>query len=159
MQVAVTVVHGPNLNLLGTREPEIYGSTSLAELDARLVRHGRDRGVEVVCHQSNSEGGIIDLVHAAPGPIVINPAGYTHTSVAIADALRAVLGPVVEVHLSNIYAREAVRQVSVTAAACEGVVMGLGVNSYVLALEAVLEMIGSGAERSSQGPNASRELP
>ncbi len=148
MNVVVTVIHGPNLNLLGSREPEIYGSTTLADLDARLVQRGRASGVDVVSHQSNGEGGIIDFIHAAPGPIVINPGGYTHTSVAIADALRAVPGPAVEVHLSNIYAREAVRQVSVTAAACQGVVMGLGVNSYVLALEAVLEMIGSGAERS-----------
>lgn len=148
MDVAVTVIHGPNLNLLGSREPEIYGSTTLAELDTRLVEVGRARGADVVCHQSNSEGALIDFIHGAPGPIVINPGGYTHTSVAIADALRAVSGPAIEVHLSNIYAREAVRQVSVTAAACQGVVMGLGVNSYVLALEAVLEMIGSGAERS-----------
>ena len=148
MKAAVTVIHGPNLNLLGSREPEIYGSGTLAELNARLVAVGQARGAHVVCHQSNGEGALIDFIHAAPGPIVINPGGYTHTSVAIADALRAVPGPAVEVHLSNIYAREAVRQVSVTAAACQGVVMGLGVNSYVLALEAVLEMIGSGAERS-----------
>jgi len=148
MNAAVTVIHGPNLNLLGSREPEIYGASTLAELDARLVERGLACGADVVCHQSNSEGAIIDFIHAAPGPIVINPGGYTHTSIAIADALRAVSGPAVEVHLSNIFAREAVRQVSVTAAACQGVVMGLGVNSYVLALEAVLEMIGSGAERS-----------
>lgn len=148
MNAAVRVIHGPNLNLLGSREPEIYGSSTLADLNARLVRVGLAHGAEVVCQQSNGEGTLIDFIHAAPGPIVINPGGYTHTSIAIADALRAVQGPAVEVHLSNIYAREAVRQVSVTAAACRGVVMGLGVNSYVLALEAVLEMIGSGAERS-----------
>lgn len=148
MNAVVTVIHGPNLNLLGSREPEIYGSNTLADLDARLVQVGLARGAQVLCNQSNSEGVLIDFVHGAPGPIVINPGGYTHTSVALADALRAVPGPAVEVHLSNIYAREAVRQVSITAAACQGVVMGLGVNSYVLALEAVLEMIGSGAERS-----------
>lgn len=148
MNVAVTVIHGPNLNLLGSREPEIYGATTLAQLNERLVQLGQARGVEVLCEQSNSEGALIDFIQAAPGPIVINPGGYTHTSVAIADALRAVAGPAVEVHISNIYAREPVRQVSVTAAACQGVVMGLGVNSYVLALEAVLEMIGSVAERS-----------
>ena len=159
MNVVVTVIHGPNLNLLGSREPEIYGSTTLAELDARLVEVGLSHGVQVVCLQSNSEGALIDFIHAAPGSIVINPGGYTHTSIAIADALRAVSGPVVAVHMSNIYAREAVRQVSITAAACQGVVMGLGANSYVLALEAVLEMIGSVAERSLTGPNASRELP
>jgi len=144
----VTVIHGPNLNLLGTREPEVYGSRTLADVDAMLAEAARARGVQIVCHQSNSEGAIIDWIHAAPGPIVINPGGYTHTSVAIADALRGVRGPAVEVHLSNIYAREPFRQVSITGAACQGVVMGLGVNSYVLALEAVLEMIGSGAERA-----------
>ena len=148
MNAVVTVIHGPNLNLLGSREPELYGLSTLAELDARLVQLGRAQGAEVLCAQSNSEGALIDFIHAAPGPIVINPGGYTHTSIAIADALRAVPGPAIEVHLSNIYAREAVRQVSLTAAACQGVVMGLGVNSYVLALEAVLKMIGSGAERS-----------
>jgi len=148
MSDVVTVVHGPNLNLLGTREPEVYGSTTLAELDGRLVAAGRARGAQVRCHQRNGEGAIIELIHAAPGAIVINPGGYTHTSVAIADALRAVPGPAVEVHLSNIYAREEIRRISITAAACSGVVMGLGVNSYLLALEAVLEMIGSGAERS-----------
>ncbi len=148
MNAAVTVIHGPNLNLLGSREPEIYGSGTLEELNTRLVQVGAARGAQVLCHQSNSEGGLIDFIHAAPGPIVINPGGYTHTSVAIADALRAVPGPAVEVHLSNIYAREPVRQVSITAAACQGVVMGLGVNSYVLALEAVLKMIRSRAERS-----------
>ena len=144
----MTVIHGPNLNLLGAREPEVYGATTLAQLDAQLAEAAARRGVSVDCHQSNAEGTIIDLIHAAPAGIVINPGGYTHTSVAIADALRGVDVPAVEVHLSNIYAREAFRQVSITGAACRGVVMGLGVNSYVLALEAVLEMIGSGAERS-----------
>ncbi len=148
MGARVTVIHGPNLNLLGTREPEVYGQATLAQLDARLAEVAGARGASVVCHQRNSEGAIIDLIHAAQGGIVINPGGYTHTSVAIADALRGVQVPAIEVHLSNIYAREPFRQVSLTAAACEGVVMGLGVNSYVLALEAVLEMLGSGAERS-----------
>lgn len=147
MQV-VTVIHGPNLNLLGTREPEVYGRATLADVDARLSAVASARGAAVACHQRNGEGAIIDLIQAAPGGIVINPGGYTHTSVAIADALRAVPGPAVEVHLSNIFAREPFRQVSVTGSACQGVVMGLGVNSYVLALEAVLEMIGSGAEGS-----------
>ena len=155
----VTVIHGPNLNLLGTREPEVYGRTTLADVDARLAEVAVARGASVACHQRNGEGAIIDLIHAAPGAIVVNPGGYTHTSVAIADALRAVPGPAVEVHLSNIYAREPFRQVSVTGAACQGVVMGLGVNSYVLALEAVLEMIGSRAEGSSIGTRESREPP
>ncbi len=148
MAARVTVIHGPNLNLLGTREPEVYGSTTLEQLDARLAEVAGRHGAQVECHQRNSEGAIIDLIHAAQAGIVINPGGYTHTSVAIADALRAVPAPAIEVHLSNIYAREPFRQVSLTAAACAGVVMGLGVNSYLLALEAVLEMLGSGAERS-----------
>ncbi|MCR9166398.1 MAG: type II 3-dehydroquinate dehydratase [Nannocystaceae bacterium] len=144
----VTVIHGPNLNLLGTREPDVYGHATLADVDAKLQALGQERGFAVACHQRNGEGAIIDLIHAAGAGIVINPGGYTHTSVAIADALRAFGRPAVEVHLSNIYAREAIRHVSVTGAACQGVIMGLGVNSYVLGLEAVLEMIGSGAERS-----------
>jgi 3-dehydroquinate dehydratase-2 len=133
----IRVIHGPNLNLLGSREPEVYGHCTLADLDARLQQEGTALGVRVDCHQSNSEGAIIDLVHSAAadhGGIVINPGGYTHTSVAIADALRAVDVPAVEVHLSNIFAREALRQRSITAAACVGVVMGLGPASYSLAL-------------------------
>ncbi len=148
MSVRVSVIHGPNLNLLGQREPGVYGMLTLPELDARLAEVASARGCELVCTQANGEGQIIDLIHAATAGIVINPAGYTHTSVAIADALRSVPIPAIEVHLSNIYAREPFRHTSVTAAACRGVVMGLGANSYVLGLEAVLEMIGSGAERS-----------
>lgn len=133
----VLVVHGPNLNLLGQREPDVYGRITLAELDAALVEHGSRLGLEVRCEQSNSEGGIIDLLHEAGrtcGAVVINPGGYTHTSVAIADALRGIAIPAIEVHISNLYARDPLRHRSVTGAACQGVIMGLGTSSYHLAL-------------------------
>ncbi len=133
----IRVIHGPNLNLLGRREPQVYGTMTLADLDARLVRLGVELGIEIDCHQRNSEGAIIDLVHEAADShdaLVINPGGYTHTSVAIADALRAVDLPAIEVHLSNVYARETFRHVSLTAPACVGVVMGLGAASYDLAI-------------------------
>jgi 3-dehydroquinate dehydratase-2 len=135
---SVLVVHGPNLDLLGQREPEVYGRQTLAELDASLVALGQRLGLEVRCRQANGEGAIIDLLHDAArepvGGVVINPGGYTHTSVAIADALRAIGLPVIEVHLSNLYAREPLRHRSLTGAACQGVIMGLGPSSYHLAL-------------------------
>ncbi len=141
----VVVIHGPNLNRLGLREPEIYGSTTLAELDADLAALGLSLGLDVSAVQSNAEGALIDAIHAAADAagIVINPGGYTHTSVALADALRSVQTPAVEVHLSNTYAREEFRHRSLTAPACVGVVMGLGVNSYRLALRALAQMVGS----------------
>ena len=136
---AVVVIHGPNLDLLGAREPDVYGTTTLSELDARLVALGDTLGVEIRTHQTNAEGAFIDLLHDARtaddlAGVIVNPAGYTHTSVAITDALRALDVPVVEVHLSNLYAREAVRHDSLTGAACKGVIMGLGPDSYLLAL-------------------------
>ncbi|MCA9654661.1 MAG: type II 3-dehydroquinate dehydratase [Myxococcales bacterium] len=133
----VLVVHGPNLNLLGQREPEVYGHTTLAELDASLVEHGERLGLAVRCEQANGEGAIIDLLHEAGREhdgVVINPGGYTHTSVAIADALRGIAIPAIEVHLSNLYAREPLRHRSLTGAACLGIIMGLGPSSYHLAL-------------------------
>jgi 3-dehydroquinate dehydratase-2 len=134
---SVLVVHGPNLNLLGQREPGIYGRQTLADLDASLVALGERLGLAVRCQQANGEGAIIDLLHEAGrdcAGVVINPGGYTHTSVAIADALRAIGIPAIEVHLSNLYARERLRHRSLTGAACEGVIMGLGASSYHLAL-------------------------
>lgn len=133
----VLVLHGPNLNLLGVREPGVYGRTTLAELDAELRQLGDTLGLEVQAAQANGEGQLIDLLHEARTRVrgvVINPGGYTHTSVALADALRAIELPVIEVHLSNLFAREAIRHVSITGAACLGVVMGLGTASYALAL-------------------------
>lgn len=132
------VIHGPNLNLLGQREPGIYGAGSLAQLDTKLGEVAVQEGLSVVCRQSNHVGVIIDWIHeVARGDfdaLVINPGGYTHTSVAIADALRAVSAPAIEVHLTNLYTRESYRHTSVTGSACCGIIMGLGRQSYVLAL-------------------------
>lgn len=134
---SVVVIHGPNLGLLGTREPEVYGAETLAEIDASLHRLGDALGVAVECHQSNHEGVIIDLLHGARGRalgVILNPGGFTHTSVAIHDAIRAIDVPTVEVHLSNTYRREPFRRRSLTAAACVGAIIGLGSDAYRLAL-------------------------
>lgn len=137
----VLVIHGPNLNLLGEREPGVYGSGTLTELDALLQALADELGVDLTIRQSNHEGSIIDWIHgaragqmSAQDGLVINPGGFTHTSVAIHDALRAVSIPVVEVHLSNLYRRESFRHESVTGVACAGIIMGLGHASYLLAL-------------------------
>lgn len=134
---SVLVVHGPNLNLLGEREPDIYGHTTLEQLDASLVALGEQLGVTVSCAQANGEGAVVELVQSVRGShsgLVINPGGYTHTSVAVHDALRSLDVPVIEVHLSNLYARESFRHESVTGGAATGVVMGLGTASYELAV-------------------------
>jgi 3-dehydroquinate dehydratase-2 len=139
--IRVQVLHGPNLNLLGSRDPAIYGRTTLAEIDAELVRRGRARGAEVRCAQSNLEGELVDRIQVARGwahALVINPGGYTHTSVAIRDAIEAIGLPAVEVHLSNLHAREAFRQASITAAKCIGQICGFGAQSYYLGLDAAL---------------------
>ncbi|MFO0636232.1 MAG: type II 3-dehydroquinate dehydratase [Nannocystaceae bacterium] len=150
----VMVLHGPNLDLLGEREPAVYGAITLAELDARLGAQAEALGVELEAHQTNGEGAFIDLLHAARqrcAAVVVNPGGYTHTSVAIHDALRALAIPAVEVHLSNLYAREPMRHVSVTAAACRGVVMGLGPDSYLLALRHVVALIFGASDSARHG--------
>lgn len=137
----VLVIHGPNLNLLGSRDPTLYGSATLPEIDARLRERAHARGAEVDCVQSNVEGEIVTLVQQAHGryqAIVINPGGYSHTSVAIRDALEACGVPAVEVHLSNLYAREPFRHASLTAARCVGVISGFGPRSYELGLDAAL---------------------
>lgn len=140
----VAVIHGPNLNLLGTREPDVYGSTTLAEIDRALEARAAKRGAQVECFQSNHEGALVQHIQdVAPraGAIVINPGAYTHTSVAIADALRAVGLPAVEVHLSNLHKREPYRRRSLTAPACIGTIAGFGPRSYYLALEAAIDLI------------------
>ncbi len=134
------VIHGPNLNLLGTRELAIYGSKSLDEVNTDIEKVTSELGVEVEIHQSASEGTIIELLHSGINRVegaVLNPAAYSHTSRVLADAIRAVPFPVVEVHLSNIHAREPWRRSSVTAEAAAGVVAGFGLHSYVAALHAL----------------------
>ncbi|MGH2710708.1 MAG: type II 3-dehydroquinate dehydratase [Actinomycetota bacterium] len=138
----VQVLHGPNLNLLGTREPEIYGSDTLEDIDARIAERGKELGIEVRSAQSNVEGELVTLIQEAKGwadAMLINPGGYSHTSVAIRDAIAAVDIPTVEVHLSNPSAREDFRQTDIVATACTGVVSGFGARSYILALEALAE--------------------
>jgi 3-dehydroquinate dehydratase-2 len=143
--VKILVIHGPSLNLLGKREPEIYGRRTLAEIDTMLIAHGRERRIEVTTYQSNHEGDIIDRIHASVpeevSAIVLNPGAYTHTSMAIADAIRAVPTPVVEVHLSNLFARGPERAHSVTSGACRGIVSGFGHESYLLGIEAALRLV------------------
>ena len=146
----VRVVHGPNLNLLGRREPETYGTMTLAQLDAALEQAGNSHGLVVDSCQENSEGAIIDRLHEAAtthGGVIINPGGYTHTSVAIRDALAAIDIPAIEVHLSNIFSREPFRHTSITGSACIGVVMGLGPASYQLALSHMARLLMPVADR------------
>ncbi len=142
--IRIQVLHGPNLNLLGTRDPALYGTTTLAEIDRELTRRAKARGAVLRCAQSNLEGELVDLIQGARGwasALVINPGGYTHTSVAIRDALDAVALPAVEVHLSNLHAREPFRQVSLTAAKCIGQICGFGAQSYYLGLDAALSHV------------------
>ena len=138
------ILHGPNLNLLGTREPEIYGSLSLADINARLVDLAAEDHVELVCKQSNHEGDLVDALHDARSwadGVIFNPGAYTHTSIALRDAISAIGIPVVEVHLSNVYAREEFRHVSMISAVCKGKVVGFGWRSYALGLRALMDVL------------------
>jgi len=141
----VRVLHGPSLGALGTREPQIYGTATLSEIDDALRKLGDELGVTVDTLQSNHEGVLVDAVLAAPGDgvdgLLLNPAAYTHTSIALADALRAVALPAVEVHLSHLHGREAFRRRSYTAPACIGVVSGFGPDSYTLGLRALIDYL------------------
>lgn len=141
---AVLILHGPNLNLLGIRQPEIYGTLTLEEIDRQLLALGEQLGVEVRSFQSNGEGFLIDALHEArdwADGVIFNPGGYTHTSVALRDAVSAIDLPVVEVHLSNIHAREELRRTSLIAPACLGSICGFGWRSYSLALRFMVEYL------------------
>lgn len=142
----ILVLHGPNLNLLGGREPEVYGSMTLEDINVKLVEFGKSLGADVKCLQSNHEGALIDALHDArkwANGVVFNPGGYTHTSVALRDAITAIGIPVVEVHLSNVHAREEFRQHSMISAVCVGQVVGFGWKSYLFGLEAILDLYGN----------------
>jgi 3-dehydroquinate dehydratase-2 len=151
---AVLVLHGPNLNLLGTREPTLYGFATLDDINQTLVRRGDEAGARVEHFQHNHEGALVDRIHQARRDhidfILINPAAYTHTSVAIRDALAAVAIPFVEIHLSNIYAREAFRHHSYLSDLAVGVVSGLGAQGYELALEYALRYLHKRTPHGSQ---------
>lgn len=148
MTQRIAILNGPNLNLLGTREPEIYGRQTLAEIEAECRRFGKGRGLEVEFRQSNHEGELIDWIQEArekAAAIIINPAGFTTTSIAILDALRMFAGPIIEVHLSNIHRREAFRHRSYVSLAATGVICGLGARGYLLALDALADLLAEHA--------------
>jgi 3-dehydroquinate dehydratase-2 len=133
----ILIIHGPNLNLLGKRKPEVYGTLTLDEINRRILEYADSKGVSVDIRQSNHEGDIIDAIQQSGGVtgIILNPGGFTHTSVAIRDAVEAVDTPVIEVHLSNIYSREDFRRKSLIAPLCRGQISGLGWQGYILALK------------------------
>ncbi|HVY52577.1 MAG TPA: type II 3-dehydroquinate dehydratase [Devosia sp.] len=146
MPKRVLVINGPNLNMLGIREPAVYGSQTLADIEAMCRSEGKRLGLAVECRQTNREGEICEWIQGAYGKkegIVLNPGGYSHTSVAIRDAIAAVGIPTIEVHLSNIHAREEFRHFSYVSAVAAGVICGLGATGYRLALEALAERLGA----------------
>jgi 3-dehydroquinate dehydratase-2 len=145
----ILVIHGPNLNRLGRREPEIYGRDTLEDINAELVEAGEARGIAVETFQSNHEGALVDRIQQAADTVdglIINPAAYTHTSIALRDALQMLDIPIIEVHLSNIYRRASFRHHSMTAAAATGQIAGLGKNGYRLALAALADMAADSAD-------------
>ena len=146
MSLPVYVLNGPTLNLLGTREPEIYGRTTLADIEQSVSQRAQRHGFEIVFRQSNHEGVLIDWIQEARTKgcaIIFNPAGYSHTSVAIMDALRAIEIPIVEVHISNPYRRETFRRHSFVSEAATGVICGLGATGYLLAIDAVASLLNA----------------
>ncbi len=147
MSRIVVVLNGPNLNLLGEREPEIYGRETLADVEADCRRVGAELGLEIEFHQSNREYEIIDWIHGArerAAGIVINPAAFTHTSVAVRDALHAFEGPIIEVHISNVHKREDFRHHSYVSGVASGIIVGCGTEGYTLALMRIATLIGEG---------------
>jgi len=143
----IAVIHGPNINMLGKREPGVYGSVNYEQLNEAIARQGARLGLSVAIHQSNHEGALVDLIQGQAGAadlIIINPGAYTHTSVAIRDALLAVGIPVIEVHISNVHKREAFRKKSYISDIAVGVIAGFGADSYMLALEAAARLSGGG---------------
>ena len=147
----IFILNGPNLNLLGTREPEIYGVQTLADIERLCYTAATGLGAEIQFHQSNLEGDLIDWVQLASehgAGVIINPGGYSHTSVALHDAIKACAVPVIEVHLSNIHAREEFRHNSITARAVTGVIAGLGVEGYLLAIQALVNRLAKQAKTS-----------
>src|SRR5436189_6406045 len=153
------VLHGPNLNLLGVREPSVYGRVTLAQLDRMIREHARRRGMRVECRQSNVEGQLVDWLQSAQGDgfggVVFNPGAFTHYSLALRDAVAAIRVPVVEVHLSNIHGREEFRRHSVIAAVSRGQISGFGPESYVLGIDALLTM----NDARQPPPRAGRPVP
>lgn len=142
----VLILNGPNLNMLGTREPEIYGATTLADIEASCRKHAGKLGLEVDFRQSNHEGELVEMIQQARGKvncIIINPAAYTHTSVAIHDALKMTGLPVIEVHLSNVHAREAFRHHSYVSPIAAGVLCGFGADGYIMALDAAARLVAA----------------
>lgn len=140
----IIVIHGPNLNLLGEREPGVYGNDSFDSINAEIAEKAKSKGFEIEIFQTNLEGGIIDMLHEARltfDGVILNAGAYTHYSYAIRDAISAIKIPVVEVHLSNIHAREEFRHTSVIAPACVGQIAGFGKNSYMLAVDALAEIL------------------
>ena len=140
----ILILHGPNLNLLGTREPEVYGSMTLDDINKKMAALGNELGAELTCLQSNHEGALIDALQDArmwAAGVVFNPGGYTHTSVALRDAISAIQIPVIEVHLSNVYAREEFRHTSLVSPVCKGKVSGFGWRSYELGLRGLIDII------------------
>jgi len=155
----VLVLHGPNLNLLGTREPQVYGRDTLHDIEEQLTALARELGISVESFQSNSEGELVDRIHTARGHadvILINAGAYTHTSVAIRDALLAVAVPVIEVHLSNTYKRETFRHRSMIADVAVGQIVGFGADSYLLGLRAAATLLKQSVRRSSSGARVAR---
>jgi len=145
MTSSILILNGPNLNLLGTRQPEVYGSTTLADIEAMCQAKAEALGIETTFVQSNHEGELVDMLHAARGVhagIILNAGAYTHTSVALMDAISSIMVPVVELHLSNIHAREALRQKSYIAPVAIGQICGFGAAGYPLALDAIMSHIG-----------------